>query len=852
MNAVDTWALMAGEDAMLEVDGIQTTVKTERLTYTRNAKIIFTSHRILCKIYSIFGGTKAIVVLHYLDLRSILAGSESDLYSLALADQSQTILFKFAKSHLRGSQVYLQFFWCCVLKYGNNPSKVLEKMRSLRISFRIPGDLFKSDIKYSKEALDFLKEWGVNLPQGDRPYVDSRAPVYSFDERREIHVSADSIDRSAKTNSQTVETNDYDLYRITGVFPKQGAVVQSNQTIFRVMSRGMTERIVFSERRGRIQFKSFNRDAYYRLDELRRLFSIVTDNDEPEINSSLWRHGMSSRDSSVSSKADELLSEFDSLIGLTEVKQKVREIVASVRVNQEKKARNLPPIKVSNHMIFTGNPGTGKTTIARKLGALLKEIGLLSKGHFVEVERSDLVGGFLGQTAIKTSEVIQKALGGILFVDEAYSLTPELSGDQFGKEAVNTLVTAMENHREDLIVIAAGYKEEMSSFINSNPGLKSRFGTEVHFADYTDLELLEIFKGLVSGSRMRLGEGCQPVASEMIELIGKQRSKGFGNAREIRILFEKVLAAQNLRLPLHPDDDQLLTILPEDLQAAISKVFPTLTKPKTNSIEELKRLPGLNSAKQEIEKLVSLCAVNAMRRKQGDSIVPTSLHMVFTGNPGTGKTTVARIVAKSLHEIGCLSKDCLIEVGRADLVAGFVGQTAIKTTNRLESALGGVLFVDEAYSLYDSDDRHNFGKEALETILKFMEDNKDNIAVILAGYPDEMEKLLSSNPGLKSRFNRFVCFDDYNPDELALVFNSIAYSSNLTLSNDFSQRLVELIKKHYSRKTQGFGNGRAMRNLLQKVLEQQAKRVVVTCQADLGELMGCDLLERDMIEVLSC
>ena len=273
-----------------------------------------------------------------------------------------------------------------------------------------------------------------------------------------------------------------------------------------------------------------------------------------------------------------LREELNSLIGLDLVKREVDNLINLVTINKLRRDHGLKVEELSLHMVFSGNPGTGKTTVARIMSRIYRSLDILSKGHLVEVDRSGLVAGYVGQTALKTQEAVQKALGGVLFIDEAYALTTRGPQD-YGQEAVETLLKAMEDHRDDLIVIVAGYIELMEEFVESNPGLESRFNRFIHFPDYTVEEMMGIF-------RMRCdkaGYTLAPEAGDELKRILAEKSKdsiGFGNARGVRNLFEKALSRQANRLAAMGDltREQLMEIRSEDLEDASAEPVKDMAK----------------------------------------------------------------------------------------------------------------------------------------------------------------------------------------------------------------------------------------------------------------------------------
>ena len=523
---------------------------------------------------------------------------------------------------------------------------------------------------------------------------------------------------------------------------------------------------------------------------------------------------------------NELLKDLNKMTGLGAVKRKVNELVNLAKSNQERKERGL---KVGDngslHLVFQGGPGTGKTTVARIIGEIYKELGLLKKGQTIETDASGLIGTAIGESAEKTKDAIQKALGGILFVDEAYALLND-GTKAYGQEVIDTLLKGMEDHRDDLMVIVAGYPEPMDKFIASNDGLKSRLKTRIDFEDYSPDEMLEIFKKIVRNNGYILASGVERMALDYFAI--KSKEQGFGNARGVRNTFEEVKEKQSSRVSLVDfstlSDQDLQTIAKEDFEA-ISPELANIKKEKTvdELLTELNSLTGLASVKEEINQLIVIEKNNQERKKLGMKVVSGgALHLVFQGSAGTGKTTVARIIGEIYKGLGLLSKGQTVETDYSGLVANYTGQTADKTNAEIRKALGGVLFIDEAYTLADTS-RGGFGQEAIDTLLKAMEDNRDDFMVIVAGYPEPMQRFIDSNEGLNSRFKNKITFEDYSPEEMVSIFKNNLKRSDLTIDEETEKLALKYFQKKVNERN--FGNARGVRNTVEELIKKQNLRI---------------------------
>ncbi len=526
------------------------------------------------------------------------------------------------------------------------------------------------------------------------------------------------------------------------------------------------------------------------------------------------------------------------MIGLELVKKQIDRIIASDLVEQErKKIRGGRYRSGTMHMVFSGNPGTAKTTVAKLFAGIAKEKGILKSGAFVTCGGLDLDGTFC---EYKIREAFKAAKGGVLFIDEAYSLTSQ--------EATTILIQELENRRDDVIVVLAGYSERMKKFIEQNEGLKSRIPHWVDFPDYSTDELTEIFSFMLDEKGFTATEEAMKAAHYIFEKAG--RIENFGNGRFVRNLIERAVMNQSVRLL--GGKTEAKGIRKKDLFLLTKEDISALDEGEKEEREtgtarkELEELIGLSAAKEVINKAIANYRLNKLCIDRGVKRERPAMHMVFTGNPGTAKTTVARLLAEILRDEKVLPTGNFVEAGRADLVGQYVGHTAPLVRRRFRDAQGGVLFIDEAYSLCDDRDK-GYGDEAISALVQEMENHRDDVIVIFAGYPEPMKEFLDRNPGMRSRIAFHVEFEDYSTDELCEITKLMAGKKGLTVTDAAMDKLRECYAA--ARQREGYGNGRFVRKILEEAEMNLAKRVTQADEPELSTELITTVEECDIPEI---
>ena len=485
---------------------------------------------------------------------------------------------------------------------------------------------------------------------------------------------------------------------------------------------------------------------------------------------------------SVSEAAGEVLDgplgELESLVGLAGVKKEVTGLINLIKMSQMRERMGLPMPPMSRHLVFAGPPGTGKTTVARLYGTVLAELGILSKGHMIEVARQDLVGQYIGSTAIKTTEVVEKAVGGVLFIDEAYTLSASTggSGPDFGQEAIDALMKIMEDQRDSLVVIVAGYSEQMERFLESNPGLASRFTRTIEFPNYSVDELVTITTGLTRKHYYELTDDANGALREYFERVPKNAT--FGNGRVARKLFEAMVNNQASRLATQPPskDSELNRLTAEDLRAELVQLpaaaraavslgaDPAAAVDASGSQNLLRGLVGQDQVREHVRNLlIRLGGLKHQRQPLG-----YQPNVVIGGRRGSGRAEFARLYARGLAELGLVPVGQLVARSVAlDLIPRWPGQAEHLVRTALDDASGGVLVLD-----VDGDwecAQHTGGHEVLEALAGTLARRAGDPVVVLTGDARRIGSVLGLVPALREQFPVGWELGEYTVDERAEI-----------------------------------------------------------------------------------
>jgi Holliday junction resolvasome RuvABC ATP-dependent DNA helicase subunit len=514
------------------------------------------------------------------------------------------------------------------------------------------------------------------------------------------------------------------------------------------------------------------------------------------------------------------LADLAALPGLAEVKEEIAGLIAAVQAERARQAAGMTVRPGWKNLVLAGGPGTGKSRVAAILGRLHRDLGVLTSGHLVEVTRADLIGESAQASSALVCAAVNRAIGGVLLISDAHDCGGASAAcDSAATRALQEL--AAEYRGGNLVVILAG-PDTLRQFLLDSPGLAARFPVTIDFRGYTGQELAAIFSARAREAGFTLSAGARDKARALLAKNGSH--PGTGSARPAISLLDQAAARQARRImtgttpvPGAALRKLLAADIPARLTAASSRQVPG------DPFAELDQMTGLESVKHQVRLLAAEARAEQLRRDAGLPAATPSRHTVFTGPPGTAKTTVARLIGAIYAQLGLLSSGHLIEVTRADLIGRYIGETAPRVTQAVASAIGGVLFIDEAYTLALSDSPKDFGPEAIATLVKLMEDHRGDLVVIAAGYEHEMHALLQANPGLASRFPRTVHFPGYTDDELGAIFTGMARSAGLQLADGVAEKLRAILT--VTPRGKSFGNARHVRSLLEQAISAQALRI---------------------------
>lgn len=498
---------------------------------------------------------------------------------------------------------------------------------------------------------------------------------------------------------------------------------------------------------------------------------------------------------------DEIMKEINQLYGLGNVKETFNRLC---NAKQFDSLRSNGDMKSRYHMVFTGNPGTGKTTVARMLADMLYSMGLIKTNNLVEKRAAEFTSGWSGVTHQVVESVISEARDGVLFIDEAYAIM-NLDGNR-RNQVIDLLMKSMDT--EPVVMIFAGYEEEINELLKMNPGIKSRMGYFVHFDDYKKEELFEIFKNKLTKMDYRIEPGAIASLEECV--LQSMSDVDFGNARGIESLCQKVDDEyKNLIISKVKKDDKILD----------SEIFKKIMPPRNET--NLDNLVGIKQAKAKLDEFKKAAIYEKHAKKAGLNIPSSPKHMIFTGNPGTGKTTVARVFAQELYNAGVIPTNKTIVLEPKDLAGNSRESGSQVFKKKLREAKGGVLFIDEAYAITNKGTID--GLNIIEHLLTAMLDHKDDIIFIFAGYPNEMNDFMDTNPGLKSRIGTKIHFKDYTPNQLVEIFKRNIEKIGYKYDKEILEEIYNIVQ--YFDGLEELGNARFVDNLISLMKLRKSKNM---------------------------
>ena len=486
---------------------------------------------------------------------------------------------------------------------------------------------------------------------------------------------------------------------------------------------------------------------------------------------------------------------------------------SKIAVDRLLDADKAQPAQVNLSYAMAGHPGTGKTVIARLIAEHFKEAGVLQSGHFIEATVQDLVASHVGETALKASDLLDRALGGVLFIDEVQGFEKDT---QFHREAIRTILKYAEDHRGSISIIVATYPDKMEGFLSIDDGLARRFSQRIDLDDYDAATCAQIFEHMAKDQNVEVNPDLREKLEGFFEawINDQAKREPFANAGSVRNLVEEMsrvrFDAGSMDKPFSVED------IPEEFETYIEEASRWAGNPEArldHAVAELQDLPGLANVKDMIERIV--VGIKAQRlRAETVGIRPG--HYAFEGNPGTGKTTVARLLGRLFRELGVLKSGHVVEVTRSELVGRYQGHSAQNVRQVAQSAMDGVLFLDEAHNLVQSE-QDSFGREAVGELTAIIENDRDRLCFIAAGYREQMARLFEADPGWDSRFSARLRFDDYEPDEMEEILRLMCSQQRRTLHPDLASQIQPVLSRLRDDEGAKFANGRSIRSLLDEM-----------------------------------